>query len=119
MQSNIATCVFFQGRLKEVRGGEIREGTKILLSWCPFHFLILSFSLPPSPLPPPLLQAVNYMESLLYSRPPLSLQPGVFGNLSAAYDLESGASQAKKQAYLPLLGQMVGEGFHLPSLNIR
>ena len=79
-------------------------------------FLLLSPSLS---LPPPLLQAVSHMESLLYSRPPLSLQPGVFGNLSAAYDLESGGSQAKKQAFLPLLGQMVGEGFHLPSLNIR
>ena len=71
------------------------------------------------PLPSHLLQAISHMESLLYSRPPLSLQPGVFGNLSAAYDLESGASQTKKQAFLPLLGQMVGEGFHLPSLNIR
>ena len=78
----------------------------LLLFLFPFPFL-------------PLLQAITYMESLLYSRPPLSLQPGVFGNLSAAYDLESGASQTKKQAFLPLLGQMVGEGFHLPSLNIR
>jgi len=59
------------------------------------------------------------MESLLRSCPPLSLQPGIFANLSAAYDLESGGSQSKKLAFLPLLGQQVGDGFHLPSLNIR
>ena len=64
-------------------------------------------------------QAISQLESLLRSNPPISLQPGVFSNLTAAYDLESSSSLGKKLSLLPTLAEYVGEGFYLPALGVR
>lgn len=59
------------------------------------------------------------MERFLRSDPPSTLQPSVFGNLAAAYELESGSSISRKLAFIPFLAAQVGDSFSLTPLNIR
>lgn len=59
------------------------------------------------------------MERFLRSDPPATLQSGVFGNLAAAYELESGNSLGRKLAFVPLLATHTGDAFSIASLNIR
>lgn len=70
-------------------------------------------------LPPVSTQCISELESVVKSSLPFSLQPALFCNLTAAYDLESSSAQSKKLSFLPLLGQHVGEGFSLSSLSVR
>ena len=65
------------------------------------------------------LQSIEGMEQLLTSDPPSSLQPAVFANLAAAYELESGQSLERKLNFVPILGTHICEGFQLQALNIR
>lgn len=64
-------------------------------------------------------QSIDAMKNLVTEAPPTSLQPAIFANLAAAYELESGQSAAKKLTFLPLLANHVSEGFQLQALNIR
>ena len=59
------------------------------------------------------------MERFLRRGPPHTLQPAVFANLAAAYELESGNSLARKLTFVPLLAAHVGDAFSINSLNIR
>ena len=59
------------------------------------------------------------MERFVRLDPPSTLQPSVFGNLAAAYELESGNSSVRKLAFIPLLAAHVGDAFQLTPLNIR
>ena len=114
LRNNTAVCTFYQGHLKEVNErGHVRIMPVLPVS--------------PSPPPPPHThtapctptQCSSEMESVVRSSPPLSLQPALFCNLTAAYDLESSSAQSKKLSFLPLLGQHAGEGFPLSSLSVR
>ena len=67
----------------------------------------------------PCIQAIESMEQLVSCDPPASLQPALFANLAAAYELESGQSLGKKLNFVPLLGAHVCEGSQLQCLNIR
>lgn len=66
-----------------------------------------------------LREAISQLEALLRSNPPISLQPGAFSNLAAAYDLETSSSVGKKLSLLPTLAEHVSEGFYLPALGVR
>lgn len=105
LRNNTAVCTFYQGHLKEVSERA--------------HVHIIPVLPAPCPLPPPHTQCISEMESVVTSSPPLSLQPALFCNLTAAYDLESSSAQSKKLSFLPLLGQHAGEGFPLSSLSVR
>jgi tetratricopeptide (TPR) repeat protein len=66
-----------------------------------------------------LKECISDLEGVVGSSPPSSLQPALFCNLTAAYDLESSSAHSKKLSFLPLLGQHVGEGFPLTSLSVQ
>ena len=68
---------------------------------------------------PPSPQAIGEMERFIRGDPPRTLQPAVFGNLAAAYELESGNSLARKVTFVPLLAAHVGDAFSINPLNIR
>ena len=105
LKNNITVCTFYQGHLKEV---------------CHYtcHVRILAGILAHTHTHTH-TQCISELESVVGSCPPSSLQPALFCNLTAAYDLESSSAHSKKLSFLPLLGQYVGEGFPLNSLSLR
>ncbi|XP_031555083.1 trafficking protein particle complex subunit 12-like [Actinia tenebrosa] len=65
-----------------------------------------------------LKEALQVLESIIWSNPPKNLNDGLLFNLCTIYELESSWSLQKKQKLLELVSQYKGDGFNVSCLKI-